>query len=262
MSAFIEALCHHHRLRNCKTEFAGGLLLERGCGERRCRCAFHRLFRDAFHGEFRVATLLEKRQRLFVGLEAYRQRSRERRLLFGGGQHELRADMVIGLALELLDFALALHNQPHSHALHPSGRQRRLHLAPEHGRELESHQSVEHATCLLCVHKVHVEAARMLDGVENGRLRNLVKHNAVRILLVESEHLAQMPRNGLSLAVFIACEPHLLGLLRTLSQVCNDFFLLLGNLIVGLQRRGVDAHVLLFQVADVAIRRHHLEILP
>ena len=236
VSAFIEALRHHHRLRNRKTEFAGGFLLQGRSGERRCRRAFQGLFRDALHREFGIATLLEEGQCLVVGLETGRERGGNLLWIVAAArEHEFSRDVVVGFALEVLDFALALDNQSHGNALHATCRQRGFYFAPQHGRNLEAHQSVEHATSLLRVHKVHVDVARMLDGVENRRFRDFVEHNAVCIFLVESQHFAKVPRNGFSLAVFIACEPNFLGFLCVLSQVCNDFFLFLGNFVVGLQ---------------------------
>ena len=99
----------------------------------------------------------------------------------------------IRLALERLYLALALNDEPYGNALHASCRQGRLNLAPEHGRKLEAHKAVEHAARLLRVDKVHVKVARMLYGLEYSGLCYLVEHDAVGLLLVKSEHLAEVP---------------------------------------------------------------------
>ena len=101
----------------------------------------------------------------------------------------------------------------------------------------------------------------MLYGRQYGRLGDFVEHDAAGLLLVEPQHLAQMPRYGLSLAVFIGRQPHLLGLLGLLPQLRDEFFLLVWYLVFRLQRRVVDAQLLFLQVAYVAVARHHLEVL-
>ena len=109
------------------------------------------------------------------------------------GKPEDGTHAVVWLALELLDFALALNDESHGNALHTSGRERRLHLAPKHRRQFEAHQTVEHAACLLSVHQVHVDAPRFLDGFQYGGFSDFVEHDAVGLLLVQSQHLAQVP---------------------------------------------------------------------
>ena len=256
MSALVEALCHHHRLRNGEAKLAGGFLLQSTGGERRCRHALHGLAGDALHDELGILALLEEGQCLVVGLKAVAERGKQ-----GGTLHfQLGADVEVGLALEGLNLALALNDESHGDTLHSACRQRRLHLAPKHRRQLEAHQAVEHAACLLCVNEVHIDMARVLNGSENGRLCNLVEHDTIGLLLVETQHFAQVPRDGFSLAVFIACEPNLLGFLRVLLQFADEFLLLVGYFVVGHQRVVVDTDFFLLQVTNVAVARHYLEV--
>ena len=100
----------------------------------------------------------------------------------------------------------------------------------------------------------------MLNGFDNGRLRDLVEHDAVGLLLVQSQYFAKVPGDGFSLAVFIACEPNLFGFLGVLLQFADEALLLVGYLVFGHQRIVVDADFFLLQVANVAVARHHLEI--
>jgi len=101
----------------------------------------------------------------------------------------------------------------------------------------------------------------MLYGIEDGTLGNLVEHDARGVPLVQSEHLAEMPTDGLSLAVLIGCQPNVAGCLGAFLQVGHYFLLLLGNLIVGFESIFIDAEFFFLQVADVSVRRHHLKIL-
>ena len=260
MSALVESLCHHHGLADGEAQLAGGLLLQRGGGEGRCGHALHGLAGDALHAELGVAALLEEGQRLLVGAETGGELAVDHLAVALARQHQLGADVVVGFALESLYLALAFHDEPDGDALHATCREGRLHLAPEHRRELEAHQAVQHAARLLRVYKVHVQVARMLDGLQDGRLRDLVEHDAVGVHLVQPQHLAQVPGDGFSLAVFIACQPDLFGLLGLLLQFADEPLLLFGYLIVGQQRVAVDAYFFLLQVADVAVAGHHLEV--
>ena len=71
----------------------------------------------------------------------------------------------------------------------------------------------------------------MLNGLQDGGLGNLVKDDTRGLLLIESQHLTQVPADGFSLAVFIGCEPDLLGLLGLLLQFGHYLFLLFRYLV-------------------------------
>ena len=77
--------------------------------------------------------------------------------------------------------------------------------------------------------------ARVLDGLQDSGFGNLVEDDTVGLLLIQSQHLAQVPGDGFSLTVFIGCEPYLLGFLCLGAQVGNQFGLLFGDLIFRLQ---------------------------
>ena len=153
----------------------------------------------------------------------------------GVGKEEQGVYAVVGLALESLNLALAVDDESYGHALHTSGGEGGLHLAPQYGRHLEAHEAVEHATGLLRVHQVHIEVAWVLDGLHDGGLGNFVEHDARGLLLVESEHFAKVPTDGFSFAVLIGCQPNSLGCFRVLLQIGHHLGLLLGNLVGGLK---------------------------
>ena len=153
-----------------------------------------RLLRNVGYAELGVLTLLEECDCVVVCREALVELGLHLRLRsVGVSDSEDGVDAVVGLALELLNLAFALYDEAHGYRLHASGRKRRLHLAPQHGRELEAHDAVEHAACLLGVHEVHVQMARVLDSGENCRLRDFVEYDAVGRRLVQSEHFAKVP---------------------------------------------------------------------
>ena len=87
-----------------------------------------------------------------------------------------------------------------------------------------------------------------------------MEHNTVSVLLVESQHLAQVPGDCFSLAVFIGSQPHLLCGLGILLQLTNQSLLLFWYLIIGTQGVEINAYLFLFEVTDVSIARHHFEV--
>ena len=168
---------------------------------------------------------------------------------------------VTRLALEGFDFAFALDDEAHGHRLYASGREVGLQLAPQHGREGEADDAVEHAAGLLGVDEVEVDVAWLLDGVEDGGLRDFVEDDAPGVLDWQAEHLGQVPRDGFSFAVFIACEPDGVGLLGGCAQGADEFGLLGGYFVLGLEVLEIDAEVVFLQVADVSVTGQHFVVL-
>ena len=252
----VEVLRHGHRLRDAHAQLAARLLLERRGGERRRREALCGLLLGAGHREGGVDAAAQERLGLLARLEARRELGLEERLVGVVGGVELRHDAVVGGRMEGDDFTLALHEQPYGNALHAARRERRPHLLPQHGRELEAHQTVQNAARLLGVDQIHVDRARVLDGVENRPLGDFVEYDALGLVHGETQHFGQVPCDGLSFAVFIGCEPDGLGLLRELPQLVDHLLLVARYFVDGLEPlRDVDAEVLLGQVADVSETR-------
>ena len=170
---------------------------------------------------------------------------------------ELRHDAEIGGRPEGDDLAFALDEQPHGDALHAARRQRRPHLLPQHGRQLETDQTIQHAARLLGVDQIHVDRPRVLDSLQNGPLRNFVEDDPLRPLDRETQHFGQVPCDGLSFAVFIGSEPHGLRL-REFRKLVHDLLLVARNLVDGLEAVvDIDSEVLLREVADVSEARFY-----
>ena len=83
----------------------------------------------------------------------------------------------------------------------------------------------------MCVYEVHVDGARVGYGVEYCLLCNLVKNNALCAVNGQIEHLCQVPCNGLSLAVFIGCQPHGFGTVCEAREFIYKFALVCRYLI-------------------------------
>ena len=100
---------------------------------------------------------------------------------------------IVWFALESLYLTLTFDDKTYGNALYTTCRQGGLDLTPQDGRQLEAYQTVEHTAGLLGVHQVHVNVTRGFDSLEDGRFGNFVEHDTVGMLLVQSEHLAQVP---------------------------------------------------------------------
>ena len=95
--------------------------------------------------------------------------------------------------IECENLPFAVHDQAQSYGLYTSCRKLRLDLSPEYRRQFESYKTVENSTCLLGIDQIHVDLAWVFDGVEDGRLCNLLKNNSFGILFIELQSLEKMP---------------------------------------------------------------------
>ena len=173
---------------------------------------------------------------LFLGLEAVLQFGLHlHRLAVGVGYGEDGCHAVGRFAVEGLYLAFALGDEAYGHRLYAAGREGGLHLAPQHGRQLKAHDTVQDAACLLGVHQVQVDLARMLDGAQDGVLGDFVEDDAPRVFGLQSQHLVQVPGNGLSLAVLIGCEPDGFGFGRFFLQVGDELLLVCRNFVLRLE---------------------------
>ena len=94
-------------------------------------------------------------------------------------------------------------------------------------------------------------------------LGNLMENDTPRVLRLQAQHLVQMPGDRFSLAVLIGSQPDLLRLFRRAFQLGHKLFLLgrdhvLRRIIV----REINTKLFRLQVADMAVTRHDLIILP
>ena len=171
--------------------------------------------------------------------------------------NECSIDLVVRFCFEVLYLAFAFHDESHAYRLHTSGRECGFQFFPKHWREFESHDAVQHASCLLCVHQVDVYGAWMIYGFEYGVFGNFVKYDSFCAFQVEVKHLGQMPRYGFSFAVFIGSKPHGFGFACVFLQLAHQGFLLFWYFIFGVEVAQIYSEVFLPQVAYVAVARHH-----
>ncbi len=89
-------------------------------------------------------------------------------------------------------FAFAFDDQANGRALDAAGGQATVHAAPQHRRHLVAVEAVEDAAGLGGVDESVVETTRVVDGVVDGRLGDLVEHHPLHRHL-RLEVLEEMP---------------------------------------------------------------------
>ena len=251
VAVLVQPLCGRHAHGRRHAQLAARLLLQRRGHERRgrttgVRLALHRVDRDrSFEqrsAQPRGGGLIEQ-HRIRVGqlpglIEVlaggqtgaveFDERRRERRLvLVGGGVVERGAQVPPGGGPEPHAFPFPLHDHPGRHRLHPAGGAGAVDATPQHRRQPVAVDAVEDAPSLLGVDEPAVELTGMIDGVLDRVGRDLVEHHPThRDLRVE--HLEQMPRDGLPLAVLIGREIELVGVGHQRLQLA-DVVLLVGR---------------------------------
>lgn len=230
-------------------QFAGSLLLEGGCGERRGRMAGYLLLVYGRHGERGAYAVLKET----AGLVHAPETGVKQALYPDSSGDETALDPVIRRTFKPHYLPFAVHDQTQGDGLHASGGEPPLDLPPEYRGQLEAHQPVEDAPCLLGIHEVHVYLARIAYRIEYRIFGNFVEHDPAGAFPVKPECLAQMPRDGLSLAVLIGCQPHGLRRVGGLFKVGDNLFLVCRNYIFGPEPvLHVHAELIILKVTDMA----------
>ena len=275
----VEALGHRHRPGRTEAELVPALLLERRGLERCLRAFGERLRLRGGHRVRGVAEPRRERARIFLvevdGLGPGRERA-------GGGVEvtagceslaveldepcvEVRAacrepavEIPVRRRVECHPLAFALDHEPGGDTLHAAGRAGAADAPPEHGRDLVAHEPVEDAPTFLRLDELHVQLARIRDGFLDGLLGDLVEHHAFdREARLRLQHLEEMPRDRLALAILIRREVELVGILERLAQAADHLRLVRRDLVLRLEVVvHVDREALAGQVTDVAHAGH------
>ena len=185
----------------------------------------------------------------------------------GAGRGHVGLDGPVLPGDEALDLDLAVDDQPQGHRLHPSGGSGARKLAPKHGGEVEADQVVQGPAGQVGLDQLHVDLARRLhrlgdgrlgDGVEDHPLNGLVLHGALG-----AQDVQDVPGDGLALAVGVGGQD---DAVRGLGRL-GDLRQALGGLGVDLPGHGevlvrADRAVLGRQVADMSVARQDLVVRP
>ena len=235
-SGLVQMLRYGHGLADRESALAGGLLLKGRGSKRRSRTFGNLFLLHRTYGKHAAPAALKESLGLLLRVKPAVQHSYD---LIGGtpaafqflrDKHALYPE--IGFGIKCVDLPLPLHYQAEGHRLHAAGRERRLYLLPENGRELKAHQTVQHPAGLLGHHQIHVHVPGGLYGIENSVLGNLMEDYTAGAGRIQSQGLLQMPRYGLSLTVLIGCQPYHRSLVGGRLQIGHDFFLVRRHLVL------------------------------
>ena len=163
------------------------------------------------------------------------------------------------MGYEGCDLALTVDDESDGDALHTPCREGGTDALPQHGRELEAHDTVEDAACLLRIDKIHVHLTWVLQGVEEGFGGDLVEDDTAGLLWLELEGFAQVPSDGFSFAVFIGSEVDEVGFLSCGFEFTYEGLFVLGDDVLGAELV-LDIHTegMLLEVAHVTGAGHYL----
>ena len=225
VTVLVQALCNLHGHARGEAQLTRGFLLQGGGRERRCRATLVRLGLDRTHRERGgLQGCGERASRLLVqvgdlgGVEG----AVVGEVLAGGDAVAVHGDQfgveaLGGLVQEASGqvpvvgsdeghaFAFALNHEAGRDGLHATCGETTTDLAPEHGGNFVTVDTVEDAAGLLRVDQVQVDVAQFAEGTLNGFPSDFREGHAVDGNLGLEDFL-QVPRDGLTLAVTIGCQ--------------------------------------------------------
>ena len=192
-TSLVKTLCDTHCLAHGKTQLSGRFLLQCRCGERRCRCPGALLLLNAAYVEYGIRAVLQELTGLVNAIEPGIEHGIDLHSCGGAFRMEDGGRAVVRLALESENFPFAVDDESQCDALYASGRELRLDFSPENRRKLEAYETVEHASCLLRIHEVHVNVPRVFYCVQNRILGDFVEYDSSGAFFFQAESFIEMP---------------------------------------------------------------------
>ena len=92
----------------------------------------------------------------------------------------------------------------------------------------------------------------MIDRLKDRFFGGIIERDTTHLLLGQLQDLLDMPCDGLSLAVRVACQPYLIGLERLFAQRVNQLLLLLvDHIIRSIAIVEINAHAIFANTLDI-----------
>ena len=192
--ALVKLLSYHHGSFGGKAYLICSVLLQAACCERskRLSCSFfsynlgNRIF-SPFKGCFDLLCLLSVLNGELFSVLFCQSGSKGFSLL----EHCIYVPVFLGYKALYKVFPVAYYFK--SCRLNSACRKSSADFSPKERAYLVAHQSVQHSPCLLCVHQLKVNGARVFYRILYGVLCNFVKHNSARFIGINAQKISKMP---------------------------------------------------------------------
>src|SRR6185437_2135488 len=161
----------------------------------------------------------------------------------------LTVDGPVFLRYERRDLRFPLADHAQRGALHAPGGEAAPDFLPKQRREIEPDQVIERAPCLLRIHQVERQVARLSHRRADGITGDLIEGHAMNALAAElaarMQDLLQMPGDGLPLAVRVRGQIKRFGLAQAACDRLDMTLVLLEHLVLHAEAVvGVDSALL------------------
>ena len=130
---------------------------------------------------------------------------------FAGRRGEERLDRPVLVGGERGDLALTLDDEPDRDRLDATGRQAAADLARQERTQRVADEAVDDAARLLRVDEIHVDLARVGEGLADGRLGDLVEGDPLLLVAGDVRGLGHVPGDRLALAIEVGGEEDHVG---------------------------------------------------
>src|SRR6185312_12461396 len=164
------------------------------------------------------------------------------------------------------DLFLALADHAQRGALHAARREAAPDLLPEKRREIEADEVVERPARLLRIDQIERQIARLRHRLADRVARDLIEDHPMDRLAVELaaglEDLLQVPGDCLALAIRVGGEIERFRLREPAGDALDVACVLLEHLVAHrIATLRIDCPFFRDEIADVAVRGQHLEVL-
>ena len=138
------------------------------------------------YNELRRIQTLQELNRIFLMRESMVQFAFKNGCIAGVSTDKISKNTVSRRSAESLYLALFLYDQTNRYRLHTTCRKTGCHFLPEDRRQLKSNDTIQHTTCLLCIHQIIVDITRVGDSVQYITLRDRRENDTVRFLVLQT----------------------------------------------------------------------------
>ena len=157
-----------------------------------------------------------------------------------------------------IDLCFSVGNNTQCHGLHASRTKSAFYLLPQQRADGISHDTVKHTSCLLGIHKIHINLARLFDSLAHRIFCNFIKCNTFCLFRIQFQCEKQMPGNRFPFTVGVRREIDLICFFYFFSKRSQQFPFSSYRYIFGFKIIiKINTHLTFRQITNVSVRRHY-----